>query len=142
MVTASPADFRAAAALRYAIGLIGALCALAAVYYLSLVSAHREPFRLLGVGVLLIPPLLAITIWRMIIRLDDSGLISRTILARRRVAYSGIRFVDERRSSVVIETAAGPVSTAWLSPTDRSRLLRALIERARLTRSMEDPPYG
>ena len=135
-------EFRPPFASRAVAALIGLLCLVTSSHQFWLALTRGEMSRSPVALLLLMPAVVGITVFRRRIRLDDSGILMETFGVSRRIPYSGVRRVDELRSGLTIETAAGPVRSTWLSRSEREKLLRAVVERARLIRMLEDPPYG
>ena|SRR5687767_1778563 len=135
-------EFRPPYAVRAVAASIGLLCLIAALHQLWLALSIGEYARIPVVLLLSLPIALAATLNRRRIALDESGILVQTSLSSARIPYSVVRRVDERRSGLIIETSSGPITAAWLTRSDRERLLRAIVERARLIRSIEEPPYG
>jgi hypothetical protein len=138
----SDIEFRPSPALRIGLAFVAFACGIpAAGIAVSLLGFWDASFAV-ALCILLVPVSFAFTINRTLVRLGEFAITSRRSLSSRRVPYSEIRWVYERRGSLVIETARGPVTSAWLPPAERARLLRAVIERARLIRTLDEPPFG
>ncbi len=134
--------FRPLFAVRAAAALIGILCLVASCHQFWIALTQREIARVPVALLLLMPAVVGVTVFRRRIHLDDSGILTQTIGVSQRVPYSAVRRVDEMRSGLIIETAEGPIGSTWLNRSEREKLLRAVVERARLIRILEDPPYG
>ena len=135
-------DFRPPYVVRVLAAPIGLLCLVAAFQQAWLAADQQQYSRIPVVALLLVPAGVAATILRRRIRLDDSAITGRTIVSTVRAPYSAVRRVDETRSGLVVNTSSGAITSAWLTCDDRKRLLKALVERVRLTRTLEEPPYG
>lgn len=135
-------EFRPPAIMRICAVPVGAASLVASCYQLWLALIHGEPARLPVVLMLQLPAALALTALRRRIRMDESGIIAQSLFSTRRIPYAGVRRVDEARAAVVIESTVGPITSTWLAFGERANLLRAVVERAKLTRSPNEPPFG
>jgi hypothetical protein len=134
-------EFRPSPALRIGLAFVALTCLIPAAALAFPLLSTWSTSRAVAIGIVLLPALLALAVNLILIRLDDSGITARGLFGKRRVPYPEVRWVDERKASVTIETARGPVTSSWLSPNERSRLLRAVIDRARLIRTIDEPPF-
>ena len=135
-------EFRPPAPLRYGLAFLGAFTFLAAGIQLNVALVRREPTRLPAACILLVPTVLAMAVFRRSLALDEKGIYAQGFGPTRFIPYTIVRRVDERRASVAIQTSSDALTSAWLSPADRQRLLREVVERAMLTRTAEEPPFG
>ncbi len=130
--TASITVFRPPILLRAVGAVIGVLCAWAAILQTWAGIAHGEPGRLIGALVVVAPCGLALAVLRKTVVVRPEGLQSTTLIGDRQIPWNAVYRIDQTRTSFVIETRHGPVSAGWLAREQRERLLRQVLERARL----------
>ncbi len=120
-------------------GLLSGLTALLAV----LSGAQRGTgHELIGAIILGLPVLLAAAVWRRRVEADSERLRSFSLFSQIEIMWGDVRRIDRGRRSFTIETAKGPVSAGWLAEPDRERLMKLVIERAKLVSSSEEPRWG
>lgn len=134
--------FRPPRLLRLLFAAFGGLCAWAAVWQVWLFAATGEARRLLAALIVGLPCGLAAAVWRKAVVVEEEGLRSTTLCATRVVPWTAVYRLDQTRRSFVVETQAGPVSAGWLAQAERDRLLRLILQKARLTASRERLPWG
>ena len=120
------------------------MCVLALAVWLTVAvtAPEQRGGRIAAASILALPCLAGSAILFRRIEADDSGISSMTLFGARRVQWADLRRIDVRRGSFVIESNVGPVSAAMLDARVRDPLLRLIVERAALTRTMEDLPWG
>lgn len=134
---ALPLLFRPPPVLRGLAAVWGIVCGSAALWLLGRSLSQQDARALLAALPLLLPCLFATAVWRRRVRVEETGVVSTTFGRTIHVAWSEIRAVNQTRTSFVIETAQGAVSAGWIARADRDRMMRLVIERARLTRAAE-----
>lgn len=134
--------FRPAPALRWALGLAGfgsgcgALrCALGALF--------GEGAGALFLGSLLLAGAIAgYAVQARAVVAGPEGLASVHAFGARRVAWSDVLCLEQTRRSFIVETRKGPVSAGWIDPRSRDRLLRLVLQYAKLMATSEGLRFG
>jgi hypothetical protein len=124
--------FRTPPAVRIALAVSAAVCALGLVWQARAFLRRPDARRVVAAAIMGVPCGLAAAAWRRRVEVFDDGLRSVSLTAALRVPWADVLAVEQGRSSYVIETRAGPVSAGWLAPRDRDGLLRIVLERAGL----------
>ena|SRR5579872_538076 len=140
--TALPAEFRPAFGLRLLGVGMGAIGAWAAVWQVVIGVSRGEPARLVAALVAALPCLLAAVVLRRKIVVQEEALVSASLLGARRISWESVRRIDQTRASFVVVTHAGAVSAGLIAARDRERLMRLILERARLTASQSPLRWG
>ena len=134
-------EFRPPASLRMALGMIGLLTAISAMI-LTLRSLSRyEPAGIALSVLLLAPTSIALSVLSRQYLITHSEVRLQLPWTEITIPFARIRFVDESRGSVKVDSASRALIVMWLTPKERDRLVHAIVDRARLIRSM-DPPFG
>lgn len=134
--------FRPARFLRILLGLIGAICLSLVLIRLLECTLLRKTLNLIGLLALSIPCWYAAAVHRKRIVVREDGLHSTTLLGSRFIPWESVRYLDQKRASFVLETDCGSVSAGWLAPSDRERLMRLILQYARLSTSTQKAPWG
>jgi len=90
---------------------------------------------------LLLPSFVGAAIIGRRIEVMQDAIRTVSAIGSRTVDWSGVKGIEQGRTSFVIETSSGPISAGWIAPKDREQLLRLVIERAKLTR-IDPSRYG
>ena len=141
MASEAPLEFRPPGLLRAILGIVGVMTAAAAILLTARSVSRHETAGIASAALLLVPTLIAVTLAARVYILTDSELSLRLPGVQARIPYSGIQWVDDARGSIGVKATGRHLNIALLSSAQREELLHALVERARLIRSM-DPPFG
>ena len=135
-------EFRPPLALRVLLAAAGLLTGIAALLLIWRSLFNKNYEELLAAGLLLVPTAIALSVMRRAYILSDTTLEAVSLSGSYSVPLTALRCLDQRLGSLRILSSGKPMAVTFLSPTDRDKLMRALVERARLTRLAEEPPYG
>lgn len=140
--TEQPVEFRPAAVLRGICLAFGLLSGLAAGGLIIEAMMHGEWKRIAPSLIIALPCLLAVIVLRRRIVVTEEGLRSVALLHDFAVPWGSIRRLDRTRTSFLVATDLGFISAGLIAAEDRDRLLRSILEKARLTTSSEPLPFG
>jgi hypothetical protein len=133
--------FRPSPPARALAALFGATCAPGAAILCGR-AAHGDLLALVGATIWAIPVWFAAAVLIKRIAVDEDGIHSRSLAGARSAPWGAVARLELTRGGFVVVTKAGPISSGWLRPADRERLLRIVLERARLLPSGKPPPAG
>ncbi|HXG24098.1 MAG TPA: hypothetical protein VNJ09_06035 [Chthonomonadales bacterium] len=134
--------FQAPRVLRNLFGSIGVVCLLLILIRLLECAFLRQTPNLIGLLVLSLPCWYAAAVLRKRVIVSEDGLYSTTLLGSRFIPWETVRYLDQKRASFVVETDCGSLSSGWLAPSDRERLMRLILQFARLGISTQKTPWG
>ncbi len=127
-----PVVYRPPVTVRALLTFFGIVCAGASAWQIQAFFAGGEAKRLLGALLIGLPCLLAAAAMRRCVVVQEDGIRSINLFGSRSVPWQSVRRLDQTRTSFVIETDKGPISAGWLPRSQRDRLLRQVLEKAKL----------
>lgn len=127
-----PAVYRPPLIVRALLTFFGIVCAGASAWQLQAFLQTGEARRLAGALLIALPCLIAVAANRRCVIVQEDGIRSVNLFGSRFVSWQSVRRLDQTRSSFVIETERGPISAGWLPRSQRDRLLRQVLEKAKL----------
>jgi hypothetical protein len=141
-LAAQMVEFRPAAVLRGICLAFGLLSGLAAGGLIVSALMHGEWRRIAPALVVAVPCLLAVIVLRRRIILTKDGLRSVALLHDFSVPWGSVKRLDRTRTSFLVATDLGLISAGLIAAEDRERLLRLILEKARLSASSEPLRFG
>lgn len=127
-----PAVYRPPLVVRALLTFCGIVCAGASAWQLQAFLQTGVARRLAGALLIALPCVTAVAANRRCVIVQEDGIRSVNLFGSRFVSWKSVRRLDQTRSSFVIETDRGPISAGWLSHSERDRLLRQVLEKAKL----------
>jgi hypothetical protein len=131
--TALPVEFRSAAGWRYIALGFAVLSGAAALWELAGGVFHGNGREVEAAGVTLLPALVAAVVLRRRVVVAADALVSVSLLRTRRIPWGSVRRLDQTRVSFLLYTDLGPVSAGLIAADARERLLRLVLQQAKLT---------
>lgn len=118
--------------LRLLLGALGGIGGVGAVWQVILWARQGPALHLAAAAVVSLPFWLALNAGRVRVEVTEEGLRWRSLTGERAVPWTGVRRLDQTRRSFVAVTEAGLVSAGWLARGERDRLMRQILQRAKL----------
>lgn len=121
---------------------MGAVCLLLILVRVLECALLRQTPNLIGLLALSIPCWYAAAVLRKRVVVREDGLHSATLLGSCFIPWGTMHYLDQKRASFVVETDSGSLSAGWLAPSDRERLMRLILQYAKLSISTQETPWG